>query len=312
MNCNIKPYNGEKNYIFVSFAYQDGARVFPVLEKLGRIGYRVWYDDRTHKDDYWTEMIADKLVKASICLAFVSQKSIRVHSVRKQINYAVLGNIPTVLVLVDEIQTTLAMRMQFSMLSRVSLEEFSYDNSVLDVICKEAPSCRGKENPEIDIQDWSLWRPDIDNSSHENSYVLNEWLIHDRMQEAMEIKSTKMDSVQDLAENHRLTAILPPKKFLITRDSTGEKQSILTETFLIGASDDSDFRILDNPHISGHHARILAYPRPGRAILYDEHSPNGTFVNDIFVQPGGRYELHDMDVIYLANETFTFRIVEQE
>ncbi|MBR1629355.1 MAG: toll/interleukin-1 receptor domain-containing protein, partial [Lachnospiraceae bacterium] len=238
MNCNVTPYDGEENYIFISFDYQDGARVFPALEMLGRMGYRVWYDDRTRKGDYWAEVIADKLVHACMCLFFVSHKAIRAHSCRKQINYALLGGIPVALVFLEAIQTTLAMRMQLSILQEISLEEFNDDSSALGAVCTEMPRCRGKEMPEIEIQDWSSWNPDPGNSEHENRFALDEWLVHERMQEAMRMDTAKTSISNDQGESHRQTAILPPKQFLITRDSTGEERRILTEIFLIGASED--------------------------------------------------------------------------
>ncbi len=38
------PYQGAEDYIFVSYAHKDSARVFEVISALHRRFYRVWYD----------------------------------------------------------------------------------------------------------------------------------------------------------------------------------------------------------------------------------------------------------------------------
>lgn len=63
-----------------------------------------------------------------------------------------------------------------------------------------------------------------------------------------------------------------------------------------GAGADADIEL---PHatVSSRHAVILASSRPGRLLLIDQASTNGTFVNETPLQPDQQWPLRDDDVI---------------
>lgn len=63
-----------------------------------------------------------------------------------------------------------------------------------------------------------------------------------------------------------------------------------------GAGADTDIEV---PHatVSSRHAVILASARPGRLLLIDQASTNGTFVNETALQPDQQWPLRDNDVI---------------
>jgi pSer/pThr/pTyr-binding forkhead associated (FHA) protein len=50
-----------------------------------------------------------------------------------------------------------------------------------------------------------------------------------------------------------------------------------------------------HPTTSSLHAVLLARARPGRVIVEDNRSTNGTFVNENALAPGQRWELRDGD-----------------
>lgn len=54
---------------------------------------------------------------------------------------------------------------------------------------------------------------------------------------------------------------------------------------------------IDHPTTSSHHARIVAMAHPGRLMLEDLGSTNGTFVNGQRIDPGQRVDLADGDSI---------------
>ena len=70
---NIKPYEGKKDYIFISYSHRDKEQVYPIIEQLQRDGYRVWYDEGIHPGSEWPEIIAEHLNDSAICFAFVTQ-----------------------------------------------------------------------------------------------------------------------------------------------------------------------------------------------------------------------------------------------
>ncbi len=59
---------------------------------------------------------------------------------------------------------------------------------------------------------------------------------------------------------------------------SGKRVAIEKSMFRIGANADNDLCIEDDEYVSDHHAHIL-YQR-GSLLLYDEHSTNGTYLND--------------------------------
>ena len=61
-----------------------------------------------------------------------------------------------------------------------------------------------------------------------------------------------------------------------------------------GAATGLDIEI-SHPTTSSLHAVLLATARPGRVIVEDTSSTNGTFVNENMLAPGQRWELRDGD-----------------
>ena len=84
MNCLVKPYEGEKPYIFFSYCHEDSGKVYPVIERMAREGYRIWYDDGIHPGDDWPQVIAEHIERADVCIAAISENSSRSHSCKKQ------------------------------------------------------------------------------------------------------------------------------------------------------------------------------------------------------------------------------------
>ena len=83
-----KPYEGDRDYIFVSYSHRDSARVFPLIEALNASGYRVWYDEGIDPGTEWPESIADHLARCCVCLAFISPNSVNSLNCRREINFA--------------------------------------------------------------------------------------------------------------------------------------------------------------------------------------------------------------------------------
>ncbi len=112
--CAFTPYEGDKPYIFVSYAHKDSARVFPVLEELDRRGYRIWYDDGIAPGSEWPENIAQHLDGCSLTLAFISPASIASANCRREITFALSKRKPFLGILLQETEMSLGMEMQLS------------------------------------------------------------------------------------------------------------------------------------------------------------------------------------------------------
>ena len=307
MTCNVSTYKGEEGYAFISYCHKDGKRVFPILECLGREGYRVWYDAGIEAGSDWTEMIADRLVHADACVAFFSRESMESHHCRREVNLAILRDIPFIAVFLEEVEMTPGMEMQLATVQAVMAHEATDSMAAAAKLqgSKALDSCKGLPEPSVVVQDWSGWEPEHRQPEHDRGNGIQELLLRE------ETAGAGIGQAQQAKKALRVTKVIPPKRIYFIRERTGEQAEIKDGNFSIGSSEDADFVIRDNPYIGGIHVRFMVFPRPGRAIIYDEHSTNGTFVNDDFLPSGGRHELKDGDMIQLADEKFLFHIEDQ-
>lgn len=83
----------------------------------------------------------------------------------------------------------------------------------------------------------------------------------------------------------------------------GESFTIRMGRNTIGRDRKSDVYVNDE-QASGHHADLVYRPDEGRFILMDHNSTNGTYVNDVELEP--RRDLVDRDVITIGRHKFLF------
>jgi hypothetical protein len=77
-----------------------------------------------------------------------------------------------------------------------------------------------------------------------------------------------------------------------------------------GAATGLDVEI-SHPTTSSLHAVLLATSRPGRVLVEDTSSTNGTFVNDNVLAPGQRWELRDGDRVRFGLFDTIIKIVQK-
>ena len=112
--CSVRPYEGADNYIFVSYCHQDKQTVYPVIERLARDGYRVWYDEGINPGADWPEVIADHLSRCALCIAFLSDNALNSHNCRREINFTLLKRKPMISVAIENVTMSPGMQMQLS------------------------------------------------------------------------------------------------------------------------------------------------------------------------------------------------------
>ena len=110
----VVPYEGEREYIFISYSHRDTAPVVPVMERLSEEGYRIWYDEGIDPGSEWPETIADHLGRASACIGFISNNYLASDNCRREMNYALKKQIPYLSVMLEETEMTAGVEMQLS------------------------------------------------------------------------------------------------------------------------------------------------------------------------------------------------------
>ncbi len=66
-------YEDEATYIFISYAHADSEKVLPMIERLQRDGFRVWYDESIVGNVDWVNDIADHVAHCHLFIAFMTK-----------------------------------------------------------------------------------------------------------------------------------------------------------------------------------------------------------------------------------------------
>ena len=160
----IPAYNGNRPYIFVSYAHKDSPLVFPIIEALSRRGYRIWYDEGIEPGTEWPEYIANHLMGAETVLAFLTKSSVDSVNCRREINFALSKNKPVLSLFMEKLQVPPGMELQLS--AQQSILYYNYDSQdrFLDKIetshalvpCRRGP---GEEGPAFQAPPASAYVP---------------------------------------------------------------------------------------------------------------------------------------------------------
>ncbi len=81
----VRAYEGNKPYIFVSYAHKDSAKVLPVIRELYDRKYRVWYDEGISPGSEWPHNIETHLENASVVIAFYSKSYLASINCKKEL-----------------------------------------------------------------------------------------------------------------------------------------------------------------------------------------------------------------------------------
>ena len=151
----IAAYEGNRPFIFVSYAHKDSREVFDLIEKLAARGYRIWYDEGIEPGSEWPENIANHLLRAEMVLAMITNDSMESVNCRREINYAMSKGKPLLSVVLEKTEIPAGMELQLSSQQSVLRYNFTDENRFLDKIesCSYMEPC--KIDPATDIPDES-------------------------------------------------------------------------------------------------------------------------------------------------------------
>ena len=98
----FKPYEGDKPYIFISYAHADDDTVLPIISDMHRRGYNIWYDEGIEVGSEWQECIASHLADAHLVVAFISNAYMRSDNCRREMHYAQSKKIKTINIFIED------------------------------------------------------------------------------------------------------------------------------------------------------------------------------------------------------------------
>lgn len=112
--CKMKPYEGDKPYVFVSYAHKDSEKILPFIDWLAESGYRVWYDDGIAPGSEWPENIAQHLSNCQVVFAMVSNNYMASMNCRREVTFALSKNKPFLGIVLESTDMSAGMEMQLS------------------------------------------------------------------------------------------------------------------------------------------------------------------------------------------------------
>ncbi len=105
-------YEGDKPYVFVSYAHKNSDIVYAHISKLHEAGFRIWYDEGIDPGADWSDEIAAALHGCAVFLVFISEASLASHNVRKEIIFAIDQRKHMLCVHIEEVELPLGLKMQ--------------------------------------------------------------------------------------------------------------------------------------------------------------------------------------------------------
>ena len=290
-----KPYEGASPFIFMSYCHSDRRFVYPIIERLTRLGYRIWYDEGINPGSEWNEVIAEHLSRSSLCIAFVTDNAVASHNCRREISFALLKNKPLLSLFLKETILTPGIEMQLSANQQVFIDAHRDVDECLQKIVSmpEFGPCMGEPSSAVVIRPPSYY----DQADPEGEQTINtcdEWFG---------LKQPVADSLT------RQT-----RQYVLLRKTTGKQIRLDNATLYIGRKADgihNCYKIPENPEISRYHCTISKnadgyWVTDGFPGL-NPNSKNGTFVNGIRLQPNESKQLDLGDEIRASSEVFIFQ-----
>ena len=119
-------YNGNRPYIFISYAHKDASKILPLIVSMQDQGFRVWYDREIEGGNEWSNYVKNHLKNCSVFIAFASHNSVASEEWLYEIEYAKRHNKQSVLVFLGkEFKLPKAVELQTSRFHRMSYMEHS-------------------------------------------------------------------------------------------------------------------------------------------------------------------------------------------
>lgn len=125
--CAVKPYKGNDKYVFVSYSKQDKQAAFPVIERMIKDGYRVWFDEGLDEGSEWIETVAKRINDCEAYIVLLSNQAVNSHNCRQEINFAIRKRKQFVSVLLEQTED-MSLGMEMLLSARTSINKYALEN----------------------------------------------------------------------------------------------------------------------------------------------------------------------------------------
>lgn len=127
----LKAYNGDGPYIFVSYSHADKDRVYPFIEALQK-NYNVWYDEGIDYYGDWVDVLTNKILGCHIFLFFVTENSVKSKYCKNEIVFAFDKDTHFINILLDDFNLPEWFKFQFGTFQMCKAYGFKYYGEVIN------------------------------------------------------------------------------------------------------------------------------------------------------------------------------------
>ena len=118
-------YKGNRPYIFISYAHKDSDTVLPIIERLQKDGFRVWYDEGIAPGSNWDEYISDHLDQSACFLGFLSRAYVKSHNCKDELSLSRQKRKPMNLVYIDDVELSSGLKMRYGRIQALFFHNLS-------------------------------------------------------------------------------------------------------------------------------------------------------------------------------------------
>ena len=155
--CSVTPYEGDKNYCFVSFSHNDASAVIPILERLSAEGFRIWYDEGIVIGSGWSGAVRDHLNRASAFIGMISDHYMDSSQCLTELYLAQEKQIPILTVLLGEVTMPPKIKMWLNG-SQVILKNNQQSEAAFYKIITASESLQSARSNDAEILDADLMK----------------------------------------------------------------------------------------------------------------------------------------------------------
>jgi hypothetical protein len=163
-------YEGNENYIFVSYARADVGKVIPILESLEREGFRFWYDSAIEVGSEWPDYVEDRVMNCRVMIYFVTANSIESKNCRDEVNYALSEKKEILVVYLEETKLKYGLALRLSTNQALHKRQGVSENEFVNAImrAKLLQSCKQTSSS---IMSSATYSPPVAQNVHKRVYI---------------------------------------------------------------------------------------------------------------------------------------------
>jgi DNA-binding winged helix-turn-helix (wHTH) protein/TolB-like protein len=184
-------YEGQAPYVFVCYAHDDAALVYPEIVRLRNAGFNIWYDEGITPSSDWSEELAERIERCAVFLFFVTPNSVVSEHCRREVNFAL--DQPCAKLTVHLVATDIPSALKLTLSNRQAILKHEHSSAQyeqkLDSALMRVAAGRQMDEPEAAAP-----------------FAIGEWLVTPRTGELMRsderrhLQPKTMDLLQYLAE----------------------------------------------------------------------------------------------------------------